>query len=194
MHTKLFLYIMARMSGFVLFNPIFGQNHVPGAYRAGMTLMLTVSVASTAAQQTIALPVGVLDLMIRLLLEMALGFLLGMVINFFFYIPQFAGTLIDTQMAMTMNQIYDPSSQANLSNTGVLLNAMMMMLFFAANGHHTLLRIMLTSGEIVGYGAVSLGDHLASSMLQLFAIKERRIYSVMSKRNNYRKLAKYNIL
>lgn len=30
----LFLYITARMSGFVLFNPIFGRRSIPGIFRA----------------------------------------------------------------------------------------------------------------------------------------------------------------
>lgn len=165
----LFLYIVARMSGFVLFNPILGRNNIPGAYRAGVILALSVSVASALVQkQTAVLPIGVLDLSIRILMEMFLGLLLGMAMNFFFYIPQLVGSTIDMQMGMTMNQIYDPGSQANLSVTGVLINTLMTMLFFAANGHHTMLRIMMTSGDVVGYGAVSLGDHVWSALLELF--------------------------
>ncbi len=165
----LFIYIFARMSGFVLFNPILGRNNIPAAYRTGLTLVLSISAMSgIMAQQSAVLPVGILDLSIRILLEMALGFFFGMVMNFFFYIPQFAGTVIDTQMGMTMNQIYDPASQSNMSVTGVLLNALMTMLFFAANGHHTLLRIILTSGEVVPYGAAVFGEAAASAMLQVF--------------------------
>ena len=33
--------------------------------------------------------------------ELFLGFLLGMVVSFFFYIHQLAGSMIDTQMGMT---------------------------------------------------------------------------------------------
>ena len=165
----LFIYIFARMSGFVLFNPILGRNNIPAAYRTGLTLVLSISAMSgIMAQQSAVLPVSILDLSIRILLEMALGFFFGMVMNFFFYIPQFAGTVIDTQMGMTMNQIYDPASQSNMSVTGVLLNALMTMLFFAANGHHTLLRIILTSGEVVPYGAAVFGEAAASAMLQVF--------------------------
>lgn len=166
----LIIYIIARMSGFVLFNPIMGRNNIPAAYRVGLTLVLSVSVLSAiSAQQMAAVPVSLLDLAIRVLLELALGFFFGMVMNFFFYIPQFAGSVIDMQMGMSMNQIYDPASQSNMSVTGVLLNAMMTLLFFVANGHHTLLRIILTSGQVVPYGAVSLGQDAASAMLAVFA-------------------------
>jgi flagellar biosynthetic protein FliR len=91
-----------------------------------------------------------------------------MVVEFFFYIPQLAGHTIDTQMGMTMNQIYDAGSQSNVTATSVLLNVLMMLLFFAANGHHTLLRILLTSEELVPYGEVQIGTAVLDSLLQLF--------------------------
>lgn len=163
----LFLYITARMSGFVLFNPLLGRKSLPGLFRAGLILSLSVFVFPLAQQQT-TLPEGVIALALRLLLELALGFVLGMVINFFFYIPQLAGLVIDTQMGMTMNEIYDAGAQANMSVTGQFLNVLMTLLFFAANGHHTLLRIMASSGQIVPFGAVSFGPEVSSAVLSLF--------------------------
>ena len=152
----LFLFILARMSGFILFNPILGRRTIPGIFRAGMILVFTVFVAATLEQTTVRMPVGTADLVLRLLLELGVGFLLGMAVNFFFVIPQVAGTMIDTQMGMTMSQIYDAGSQANMSVTGTLLNALMTLLFFAANGHHTLIRLFLTSGEIVSFGEAAM--------------------------------------
>lgn len=163
----LFLYILARMSGFVLFNPLLGRQSIPGLFKGGMTLVLTVFVYGMT-DQTVTVPVGIAGLAIVLLLEMLIGFLLGMVMNFFFYIPQLAGLVVDTQMGMTMNQIYDAGAQANLSATSVLLNALMTLLFFAGNGHHTLMRILLTSGSMVHYGMVAVGEDVWSLLLELF--------------------------
>lgn len=164
----LFLLITARISGCVLFNPLMGRQNFPGTFRAGMVLIFSVFTYSITGGGT-NVPTSVLEFGVKLLLELALGFLLGMVVQIFFYIPQLAGHVIDTQMGMTMSQIYDAGSQANLSVTGVLLNTLMMLLFFAANGHHTFLRIMMTSGEIVPYGAVAIGSQAAQAMLTLFA-------------------------
>lgn len=164
----LFLYITARMSGFVLFNPVLGRRNIPGIFRSGFVLVLSVFVISFTAPAAVRIPGSVIEMAFRLLMEMALGYLLGLVMNFFFYIPQLAGHAIDTQMGLTMNQVYDASSQANLSVTSMLLNTLMTLLFFAGNGHHTLLRIMLTSSEVVGYGGASFGPRLADAMLTLF--------------------------
>ena len=164
-----FLYILARISGFILFNPILGRRNIPNAFRVGMTLVLSVFTASMAGQAvSVPVPVGIPELAVRMLLELAVGFLLGMVASFFFDIPQLAGSIIDTQMGMTMNQMYDPGTSANMSVTGQILNVLMTLLFFAAGGHLTLLRIFLTSGELVPYGQVSIGLPAYNLMLELF--------------------------
>ena len=163
----LFLLILARMSGFVQFNPLLSRQNFPGMFRAGFTLLLAAFTYSVEGGR-LEPPAGVLPFAGAVLLELAVGFSLGMVVHFFFYIPQMAGLAIDTQMGMTMNQIYDSGSQSNMSVTGTLLNTLMILLFFAGNGHHTLLRILLTSGQVVGYGGVSIGHDLTNLALELF--------------------------
>ena len=163
----LFLYIIARMSGCIFGNPILGRRTIPSIFRSGMVLVLSVFVYSIT-EQTVSTPGSIVEFSVRLLLELAVGLLLGIIMEFFFYIPQLAGLVIDTQMGMTMNQIYDAGSQSNLSATSVLLNTLMMLLFFAANGHHTLLRILLTSGDVVRFGAVAFGDAVYSAGLEIF--------------------------
>ena len=163
----LFLLITARMSGFVGFNPLLSRQNFPAPFKAGFTLVLSAFTYSVVGGR-VEPPSGVLPLAASMLLEVGVGFILGLIVHFFFYIPQLAGLAIDTQMGMTMSQIYDAGSQSNMSVTGTLLNTLMILLFFAGNGHHTLLRIMITSGEVVGYGRVALGNNVTELALELF--------------------------
>ena len=152
----LFLFVSARVGGFVLFNPILGRTNIPAAFVTSVT------------EQQPPTPSGTAEFMVLMLLEIAIGFLLGMAVNFFFYIPQLAGSMIDTQMGMTMNQMYDAGSSANMSVTGQILNVLMILLFFAGGGHLTLLRLFLTSEQIVPFGQVSIGLPAYNLMLELF--------------------------
>lgn len=163
----LFLFVSARVGGFVLFNPILGRTNIPAAFRTGMALVLSVFVTSVTDQQP-PTPSGTAEFMVLMLLEIAIGFLLGMAVNFFFYIPQLAGSMIDTQMGMTMNQMYDAGASANMSVTGQILNVLMLLLFFAGGGHLTLLRLFITSEQIVPFGQVSIGLPAYNLMLELF--------------------------
>ena len=162
----LFLLILMRMTGFVVLNPLIGRRGVPGVVQAGMVMVFAVTVFSFQGGGGVAVPDTLLVFFIRLLLEFVLGYLLGLVVNIFLYIPLLAGGMIDVQMGMSMGATYDPGSQSSITVTAHILNALMILLFFTANGHHTLFR---TSGELVPYGAVSLSPNLASVMVELFA-------------------------
>lgn len=164
----LFLYILTRMSGFVLFSPLYGRSSVPGIVRAGYILMLSVAVYGAHAQ-TVAIPRSLLEFALHLLLELSVGFVLSMIMRFFFTVADLAGEPIDTQMGMSMGRTYDPGAQASMTNTAIIMSMMMMLIFFAENGHITMLRIVLTSGEVVPFGQVALNENLSSWMLQLFA-------------------------
>lgn len=46
---------------------------------------------------------------------------------------------------------------------------LLVLTFFAENGHYTLLRIFLSSGSVVPYGTVSLGSAVVSGVVEVFA-------------------------
>lgn len=164
---NLFLMILSRMSGFVLFNPLLGRRGIPGMVKAGLVLLLTATVFYMSPPAP-PVPDALLPLLLMLLLEIGMGFFLGLVVNIFFYIPIMAGELIDTQMGMSMGKTYDPGSQASLSVTATLMNVLMTLLFFAANGHQTLLRIFLLSGDVVPFGMAAVGNELYRAIVELF--------------------------
>lgn len=164
----LLLFIIMRMAGFVLFSPIFGRAGVPAMFRLGFILMLSWMVYSVYGAETVTIPATILGLSFRLVMELGLGLLFGTIVRFFFYITDQAGELVDTQMGMSMARTYDASFQSQTTTTSNLLSIMALLLFFAANGHITLLRIMLTSGEIVPFGTVTLGRQVAERMVELF--------------------------
>lgn len=163
----IFLYILMRMAGFVLFNPILGRQSIPGMVRVGFSLVLALAVTSFTTQ-TVEIPGSLIEFAIKLVLELSVGFLLGIVMQFFFYIPVLAGEIIDNQMGMTMAKTYDSGSQASMSVTSTLFNVLMLLLFFTANGHYTMLRILLTSGDIVPFGQAALGQDAANAVAELF--------------------------
>lgn len=166
----LFLCILMRMSGFVVFNPFLGgRPEVNGFIKAGFAMVLSVAVYFAAGDQAPAVPTTVIGFAVTLLLEFALGYLVAVLIQFFFYVVLQAGQLIDMQMGMSMAETYDPSMGANMSITGGLFNILMVLLFFAANGHITLLRIMTGSGNIIPFGTVALGTEAATYVLECFA-------------------------
>lgn len=163
----LFMLIAGRMTGCVLFNPLLGRRGVPGLIKAGLILLLTLCVFPLSTLRT-PVPQTVMGLSLAFLLELFLGYVLGLAVNIFFYIPLLAGSMIDTQMGLSMGATYDPTSGIQVTATSNLLNVLMSLLFFVANGHHTLIRILAGSGLVVPFGAVALGEDLYAALIKLF--------------------------
>ena len=163
----LFLLITARMTGCVAFNPLLGRRGVPSLVKAGLILLLSLSAFAITPVQ-VEVPSTLLALALMFGMELFLGYALGLIINLFFYIPVMAGSVIDMQMGLSMASTYDPASGIQVTATSTALNVLMSLLFFVANGHHTLIRIFAASGLAVPFGQVALGDDFYEAMVQLF--------------------------
>ena len=167
---QLFLFelILMRMSGFVLFNPLLGRNNLPGAVKTGLILVLTVSVFGLEPIQAPEVPATLIAFALAMLKELGVGLVLGFVMRLFFMVVQVGGEIIDTQMGITMAQIYDAGSQANMTVSASLLNILLVLNFFGENGHYTLMRLLETSGELLPYGTAVFGQAAASNAAELF--------------------------
>ena len=164
----LFELVLMRVSGFVFANPLFCRNNLSNLVKAGVALVLSVFVWNTE-DASVTPPSTVVELVVRLLLELCVGLVLSFVMQLFFSVVQLGGEVIDAQMGMNMAQVYDASSQMNMTVTASLLNILLVLTFFAENGHYTLLRVFLSSGQVIPYGTVSLGKAVASGMVEVFA-------------------------
>lgn len=163
----LFALIVMRVTGFVLFNPILGRTSLPNLVKAGMVMVFSVFVLSTAGQAPTP-PGSVAEFGLHLVLELGVGFVMGFVMQLFFMVIQVGGEVIDNQMGLTMAQVYDASSQINMTVTASLLNVLMVLIFFAENGHYTMLRIFLASDQVLPFGEAALGQAVASGVTEVF--------------------------
>ena len=66
----LFLTILARMTGFVVFNPIFGRTGIPGIFKSGLSLLLAATTYTMTVERP-AVPETLLGLALLLGLELA---------------------------------------------------------------------------------------------------------------------------
>ena len=163
----LFELVLMRVTGFIAANPLFGRNNYPNMVKAGFIMVLSVFVWSRA-DTAVTPPATLIELVVRLLLEFGVGITLAFVMRVFFTVVQVGGEVLDAQMGLNMAQVYDASSQINMTVTASLLNVLMVLTFFAENGHYTLLRIFLSSGEVVPYGTATLGQAVASGVAEVF--------------------------
>lgn len=165
----LFTLITMRISGFILFNPMFGRRNVPSLVKAGFIMVLSLFLFQITGSRGIALDVdNSLEYGFLLLKEFVIGYVLGFVMDLFFVIPTFAGGLIDFNMGMSMANVYDPQTNSSMPITGTVFNYMMLLIFLAIDGHLAVLKIMLLSEEIIPYTQMLFNSGVTLAILDIF--------------------------
>lgn len=167
----LFFLILMRMSGFIFLNPILGRKNIPSIAKAGLVLGLTITVYSTAQAQGVTADVDAnSSLIFGIVLgkEFVIGYLVGFVMILFDMVMTFAGTVIDFQIGISMAMVYDPQTGAQIALSGNILQIFYLLLFFAVDGHLALIKILVTSGEVVPYGAAFLSQGAVWMVLDIF--------------------------
>lgn len=166
-HLTLFSLIAMRMSGFILFNPVFGRKNIPVMVKSGFIIVLTLAVYSFSQGEVFEIE-SPIEYGFLLLKEFGAGYVIGYVMELFFFVISYAGYIVDFQMGLSMATVYDPQSNAQLPVTGSILQVYFVLLFFAVDGHLALMKILLTSAEIVPYGGIVVTQDLVLRILEIF--------------------------
>ncbi len=153
--VPLLLLVFSRLSGVTATSPIFSGRYMPLQFRALFTMALAVIVLPSAR----ALPEALTGtgLLAGAVLELLVGMLIGFLSALTFAAVQMAGALVDTDMGFTMSHLFDPVSGQSQPITGAFFQMLTLVVYFAANAHHWLLR-----GLAGSYDAVPAGGLLAT--------------------------------
>lgn len=138
------LLVLTRLTGALLFNPLLGRRSVPTVAKIGLALLLTAIVFPTLKIPAVSFPTPI-SFMLALVREMLIGYALGLLVNLFIACALMAGEIMDMEMGSSVSKIYDPQSGISMPLTGTALNIMITLIFFATNGHLTLIKIVAAS-------------------------------------------------
>ena len=164
----LFSLVVMRMSGAIVFNPIFGRTNYPRAAKGGLifflSLMLFVGVDGTLTHQ----PAGMIEYGVMLVKELLVGFALGFSMELTFAIIRFSSAVMDNVMGLSMAQVYDPQYNTQMTITSGIYYAFMALIFLATDGHLRLIALFFSSARLVPFGEVVLRPELSELMLEIF--------------------------
>lgn len=163
----LLMMIFMRMSGCIIFNPILGRKNIPTVLQIGLTLMLSIFSYPFVPAQTLEIS-SVLVFFIVALKELVIGYIIGYIIQMFTSVILIGGEIIDMQIGISMAKIYDPSSNVSMPVSASYINLMFILIFFAANGHLTLIQIFTKLCVAVPYGDHLINTSAVYSLVSMF--------------------------
>jgi flagellar biosynthetic protein FliR len=155
------------MAGVIFFNPIFGRSSIPTIAKIGLSLGIALNVTYGLTGVYVA-DYTTIDLLVSMVREFAVGFAIGFIMQLFLAVFHIGGELMDLQLGFSMAQMYDPSSNSQISVTGNVITIMYTLLFFITNSHLSLLAIASRSYSVVPVGLGGVSNKIGIYVIELF--------------------------
>lgn len=152
-HLDYVFLLFIRVSGILMGSPVFGRKNVPSLSKIGFCAVLTVVfMMGTPPPQAYPVCRNLLEYVLVCLRELLFGAAMGFVLTAMFSVAMTAGNIMDYQIGFSMASIYDAQNNAQSPVTGSLFNIMLLVMFFATDGHLRLIGLLYRTIEAVPVG------------------------------------------
>ena len=152
-----FILVLARIAGLVIAAPMFGHLLVPSNVRAGfagvMALALTPAIAAASPP---AVPDSIWTLADAVIVESALGALIGFVAQLVFAGAQMGGQLAGMQIGFGLVNLVDPQSQSQVTVVAEWQNLFTLLVFLVLDIHHLLIAALLETFRTAPPGELAI--------------------------------------
>lgn len=162
-----FLLILTRVSCFVYVAPFFSMRNTPSSVRVAISFFTSLLLyqALTPAEAVAYSSLAGYSLVV--LKEALVGLLIGFSANICVSIVNFAGSIADMEIGLSMVTLMDPNSRDNISITGVLYQYVLTFLMIATGMYRYLFGALADTFTLIPVnGAIFHSDSLLNAMIQ----------------------------
>jgi flagellar biosynthesis protein FliR len=172
-----FLAIFLRLCLVLFLIPPFNNTRIPHRIKAFFTLVLTTMLFPVLRDDVIPLSFEPGPLVCAVASEILFALLMSLAIFIILGAFEFAGELVSYQSGLSMAQVVDPQGGFQLTVISNLIEIVAILLLFALNAHHVIIKILVQSFHLLPVGqfipnATTIDRFvLASGQLFVIAIK-----------------------
>lgn len=163
------LMVLVRISCFVMTAPFFSYRSIPNRMKAAISVLLSIVVLFAVP----AVPLrymGILGFSLLIGKEALIGAVLGLMCSLCFYIVGLAGQIMDMEMGLSMANMYDPTSNIQVTVTGNIYNYYLMLMLVVTNMHYYIIRAITDSFRYFNVGeAIVRTDVLKNLIVDFMA-------------------------
>ena len=162
---EIFLLIVMRITSFIFVCPFFGGRQTPNIVKIGYGLLLSILLFGAVpynapAYNTIA------GYTVIVLKEVMVGFVIGYAVQIAELIANFAGTVVDMQIGLSMVSLFDPYTNEQVTITGTIYSQILTMMLIVTGMYQYILRALADTFTLIPInGAVINPDRFLESML-----------------------------
>lgn len=145
---------MVRITAFIFIAPFFGQTNVPQRVKVGLSVFLSIIIFNLNPGSVPEYD-SVLDYGALVIMESIAGLLIGFSAYICNTIILFSGRIIDTDIGLSMAQVFDPSTNSQATITGYMYQYFLLLLMLASDMHIFLLNAIMDSFKVIPIGGLS---------------------------------------
>lgn len=163
---QIFLLIFVRATGIFVITPIFSRRNVPNTLKIGFAFFITLIIYNLIDLNIVI--ENDLTMVVLIIKEFAVGLIIGFIAYALFASLYVAGQVIDTQIGFGMVNVLDPQHKVQLPIMGNFYYTLAILIFLLVNGHHTLIRALVDSFQLIPIGESSFNTLVVNQMISIF--------------------------
>ena len=145
--------VFARLLGFVRFAPIFNRKEIAGLVKLAFVFILTVMLTPLLKPAT---PPADISPLLLLLLNFAVGAIIGYIAQLLILAIEAGGDMINTQMGLSSAMVMDPTTNSQTSILSRVITLLGLIIFIELGGFYWLINALIRSFEIFPIYAVAI--------------------------------------
>ncbi len=166
--VPVFVLVLCRVSGMMLFAPLFGSARIPKRVRGLIGVLIALGMM-TGLPRPAHLPATLGQAVVGIGGEFAFGLAVGMVLSFVFIAVQWAGELIGQQIGFNIAETFDPQFGAASSVVGDMYYMLTLVIFLNVGGHRQIVAGLRDSFDTMPLLSVGVDRPVFDIVLQAFS-------------------------
>ncbi|MDR2460677.1 MAG: flagellar biosynthetic protein FliR [Deltaproteobacteria bacterium] len=162
-----FVLVLLRISMIVAIAPIIGSPNIVTELKVALVLTLTFVIAPLVTYDASMMPMHLFGFLFLAMGELIIGAAMALMVRMVLETANLAGEYLSFQMGMTMVNLMDPQSGAQVPVVSRLIYIVFVLLFLFANGHLIIIKAMVDSFKVAPPGFLYLwGPELFTEVMK----------------------------
>lgn len=164
--VEYFLLIMTRVTCFIFIAPFFGMNNTPRQVKVGLGFFISFLLYYTVVPKQYAEYATVFGYAMIVVKEAITGLVIGLGAQMCTMISNFAGSIVDMEIGLSMVNQMDPTTKQNSTITGIFYQYTVMLLLLVTGMYQFILKALVQTFTLIPVnGAVFHSEKLLETIL-----------------------------
>jgi flagellar biosynthetic protein FliR len=159
--------LLARPGMLIMAAPAFGGTYAPAHMRAGLAVLLALTLAPIVAVPQVT---GTLGLGVVVARELAIGFAFALAMRALVAGAELGGQLSGMQLMLSYGSVVNPQGGVRNNVIGNLYGNLTLLTFFVINGHHAFVRSLAASYASLPIGVGGINPSIVRSVTEMLGV------------------------